>query len=122
VDFLLPDGHLFQQSGDEKMIYILLSFATWRISSLLVNENGPWNIFLRLRQRAGLENAIEIPDGFFPGVLSCVWCCSMWVGAAWTLLWFFFDPTAHPVYGWLALPFMFSALAIGYERLVANGH
>jgi len=100
------------------MTYILLSLATWRITSLLVHEDGPWDIFLRLRRRAGLENDIEIPAGFFPGVLSCIWCCSIWVGMGWTLL-FWLVPGGVE---WLALPFVFSALAIGWERLVKNGH
>ena len=99
------------------MIYILTALATWRISSLLVHEDGPFNIFKRLRKLAGLENVVEIPDGFFPGVLSCVWCASLWVGAVWTLVWWL-APTAVE---WLALPFALSALAIGLERLVRNG-
>ena len=99
------------------MIYILTALATWRISSLLVHEDGPFNIFKRLRKLAGLENVVEIPDGFFPGVLSCVWCASLWVGAVWALVWWL----APEVVEWLALPFALSALAIGLERLVRNG-
>jgi len=100
------------------MTILSLALATWRIASLLVHEDGPWNIFARLRRRVGLVNDVEIPDGFLPGVLSCVWCASIWVGAAWTLL-YFLIPTAVE---WLALPFALSTLAIGVERLVKNGN
>lgn len=74
------------------LVYVL---ATWRISSLLVNEGGPGSIFRRLREWAGIThdeqgNKVIIPDTFLGGVFSCVWCSSVWVGAGWVgldLLW-----------------------------------
>lgn len=98
------------------MTYILLALATWRIASLLVNEEGPFRVFEKLREKVGIHKE-EIRDGFLPGVLSCVWCCSMWVGGIWTLVWFFFPSVVE----WLALPFALSAVAIGVERMVGHG-
>ena len=60
---------------------ILAAFAGWRLASLLVNEAGPWDGFERLRIRVGIPpegQAGEISSNPLAGVLSCVWCCSVW--------------------------------------------
>ena len=46
---------------------------------MFVNEKGPKNIFLNIRYWAGIEHEGMIPDNFFGGVLSCVWCTSIWI-------------------------------------------
>lgn len=51
------------------MFEIILSLATWRITSLLTEEDGPADIFIKLR-------AVLKPIG----VLECFWCASVWVG------------------------------------------
>ena len=71
--------------------YGIYALAAWRIASLLVNEKGPWNVFLRLRLWTGIEHDTQgrhtiIPDGFLAGILSCVWCCSVWVGTGMVIL------------------------------------
>lgn len=81
---------------------VVLSLATWRISSLLVREDGPWSILRRIRRyfRAGefggvtfdpsgmdteeamrFQASLHIPQGVIGGILSCVWCSSVWVAA-----------------------------------------
>jgi len=72
--------------------FIVLGLATWRVSSLLVDEKGPFDIFIRLRKLVGIEHDQDgiptlIPDGFFPGILSCVWCCSVWASWFWIVFW-----------------------------------
>ncbi len=37
------------------MDILILMLATWRISSLLVDENGPFDIFAELRYRVGVR-------------------------------------------------------------------
>lgn len=95
------------------MPLIVYGMAAWRVASMLVSESGPWDIFLKLRERAGIIHddegkALVIPDGFFPGIFSCIWCCSVWVGTFWMLFDLF--------YPWLALriatAFAFSTVAI----------
>jgi hypothetical protein len=57
--------------------------ATWRVTHLLVAEDGPWNVIAHLRRRAG--------SGFFGNLMDCFYCTSMWValpmaywvGASW---------------------------------------
>ena len=104
---------------DNFLEIIWFGLATWRISSLRVHEAGPWNIFRRLRERAGIVHdeqgePLVIPDGFFAGVLSCVWCSSIWVAAGLMLAWLLL-----PMFiGLFAAVMVFSAVAILMERVV----
>jgi hypothetical protein len=36
------------------MDFIILALATWRLSNLLVNESGPYDVFERVRARVGV--------------------------------------------------------------------
>ena len=92
---------------------IVYGLATWRIASLLVDEPGPFRIFVRLRSLVGIthdedDNVAVIPDGFLPELLSCLWCTSLWVGFFCTIMYLLFPQVSF----YLALPFALSALAI----------
>jgi hypothetical protein len=45
--------------------------AVWRVTHLLNAEDGPWDLVVRLRQRAG--------TGFWAGLLDCFYCLSLWI-------------------------------------------
>jgi hypothetical protein len=97
---------------------IILSLATWRISSLLTKEAGPFAVFKRARELTGITHddngdIVMIPDRFFAQLLSCVWCTSVWVAIGWVILWVILPQAC--VY--VALPFALSAAAIVLERL-----
>jgi len=47
--------------------------VVWRLTHLLVAEDGPWNLIVRLRRRAG--------EGFWGELLDCFYCLSLWVAA-----------------------------------------
>lgn len=84
----------------------LLGLATWRIASMLVNEEGPGAIFLKLRERVGIKidgPIITVPDRLLPGILSCVWCCSVWVAAFWLILWMLVPTIATYLAAWLSI-------------------
>ena len=49
------------------------ALATWRITHLLVAEDGPADAVVRLRRRAG--------DGWIGGALDCFYCLSVWTAA-----------------------------------------
>lgn len=73
---------------------IVLGLATWRLSSLLVWEDGPFHLFARIRELAGIKHDEDgkpfmIPDRFWATLLSCVWCASVWVATGWFVLWIF---------------------------------
>lgn len=70
--------------------FLILSLATWRVSSLLVEEEGPHCIFSKLRDWIDVK---EDEEGNRHGenelgyVFSCIWCMSLWVGLAWFTFW-----------------------------------
>lgn len=100
----------------ELIIYIL---AVWRIANLFVNERGPFDVFSKLRVAAGHSVdeegvSVEIPDGFFSQVLSCLWCSSVWVAFWFTGLWLI----DHEFALRFAVPFAMSAGAIMIDAFI----
>ena len=53
--------------------FLVASLATWRVTHLLAEEDGPANVVLRLRVRAG--------TGRLGGLMDCFGCLSLWVAA-----------------------------------------
>ena len=96
--------------------FVVYCLATWRISSLLVNEAGPFDVFVNIREVFGIKHnekvPYEYPDTFFARLLSCIWCVSVWVGVFMTLVWIFVPGVLFLI----CLPFAFSAGAIIVER------
>lgn len=95
----------------------ILGVATWRITSLLVREQGPFKIFERIRELSGIKhdvdgNILVIPDNFFADLLSCVWCCSIWVAFGWSVVFFI-----YPRIVWVAIPFALSSIAVFLDKL-----
>lgn len=82
---------------------LLVGLAGWRVASLLVQEEGPFDIFSRLRALAGHSDTEATLDPehwlrrFFYTLLGCVWCTSVWViPAMWVL--FEVSPTAAGIF------------------------
>jgi hypothetical protein len=104
----------------EPIQLIIYALATWRIASLLVNEDGPWEIFRKIRINIagigydGFGRVSMVPDNLLAGILSCVWCCSVWIGTFMAIFWII-SPSISFVF---AFPLALSSLAIGYERLI----
>lgn len=71
----------------EILIYTL---ATWRVASLFVNERGPLDIFMHIREFTGIEHDQDgvpamVPGNFFAEIMACIWCTSIWVSAFWVV-------------------------------------
>lgn len=98
---------------------LIYGLAVWRISSLLVNEEGPWGVFESFREWLGIERIfdpeyLQVPDRFFPQIFACVWCMSIWVAIAVSICRYYFSaPTFY-----ICLALAFSAMAIVVERVV----
>jgi hypothetical protein len=63
------------------MAFVILALATWRLTSLVVREEGPWCILARLRHRIGVRSTdAGVPYGLnvMAEGLTCVWCTSVW--------------------------------------------
>jgi len=58
---------------------VLGALCVWRMTHLLNAEDGPWDLLIRLRRRAG--------EGFWGDLLDCFYCLSLWIAApfAWLL-------------------------------------
>jgi len=74
--------------------FILISFGGWRIGSLLVEEEGPFEVFARFRGLIGIPRGAGEIKGVLPQLFSCVWCLSVWISAA---LWGLWQVTPEPV-------------------------
>ena len=101
------------------VVFLILSLATWRISSLFVEERGAFDIFLRIRKLAGIKHdshyePTEWPDKFFPNLLSCVRCTSIWISIGFFIFWLF----APDIAIYFAIPFALSTLAILIDNYV----
>jgi len=53
--------------------FVVGALATWRLTHLLAEEDGPGGVMVRLRTRAG--------DGWAGELLDCFYCVSIWVAA-----------------------------------------
>lgn len=85
---------------------IVAIIAVWRVTHLLWGEDGPGDIFVRLRRAAG--------DGFWGGLLDCFYCLSLWIAAP--LAWVMGDSWLDQLVLWLGL----SGGAILLERCTSK--
>lgn len=55
---------------------------TWRITSLLLNEHGPYEVFDKVRDAVGIdydEFGRKLFSNELARMFGCFWCCSIWV-------------------------------------------
>jgi hypothetical protein len=62
---------------------LIITLATWRLSYMLVSEDGPNQIIARLRARFSLG-----------GLTDCIYCMSVWIAAGLYGLW---QTAAYPI-------------------------
>jgi len=101
--------------------FLIFGLATWRITSLFVNEDGPWFMFRKLRELAGISHdefgrPSTFPERLLPGLLSCVWCCSIWVGLFWAVFYLLSPLPAITI----ATVFALSTVAIVIEQILVR--
>lgn len=71
------------------MLYLLAALATWRITHILLRENGPWRVFRRLRVALGVtyyDDDDPKVSSFRYEITVCVWCLSVWTGSVATAI------------------------------------
>ena len=97
-------------------VFFYLALAAWRLASLVANEDGPWQMFKRLRQRAEqwcnkyrFCRELGLYDLF-----ACEWCNSIWIGAGLTILYLWIGGAIL----YLALPLALSTVAIIIKYIV----
>ena len=86
---------------------IIGGLVTWRVSYMLVKEDGP--LFMLARMRAYLAKNQQKRGGLFD-LISCVYCTSVWIGSV-TALW-----VAESVLELIWYTLAFSAISVVIER------
>ncbi len=97
--------------------FALLILATWRLASMLSTEDGPWDIFARLRHAIGLRydewsNPIYL-NTLAKGIV-CFWCVSVWLAFVAAFFSPFTGGIVDFIVNWLAI----SAVAIFINETV----
>jgi hypothetical protein len=98
---------------------IVVALAVWRISSLLVREDGPGDILAKFRFAIGIKYnkfSQQYAENKFAELFLCVWCLSVWVGIVVAILWFFFPVATF----YLSLPFALSTIAIIVDEILVK--
>lgn len=54
------------------LLLFIYALATWRLAVMLVDEDGPFDVFDHVRR---IANRIGLGQLF-----SCIWCMSVWAG------------------------------------------
>jgi hypothetical protein len=94
---------------------VILALASWRLAYMLVEEAGPFEVFSRLRYRAGVRSVVTRDNAGQPvgsrtalntlaEGLTCVWCVSVWAALVLLIPW--------PPLEWLRLVLAVSGGAI----------
>ena len=73
--------------------FLLAALAAWRVSHLLASEDGPWELFARLRRRLG--------PGVLGKLMDCFECISIWTSVPFAL--FLHPSPSEFVVVWLAI-------------------
>jgi hypothetical protein len=95
--------------------FLVLTLATWRISSILVEEDGPFEVFDKLRHKLGVrydEHSYPYGENELAKTLTCIWCVSPWVGLCWMLFWLAWPQVAF----YVALPLALTAGLVIHGR------
>lgn len=56
------------------MMFLISSLAVWRITHMLLEENGPWELFKRVQNWSDSRNPNVLKE-----MLQCFYCTSVWV-------------------------------------------
>lgn len=84
-----------------------VGLATWRVTYMLQNESGPWDLLIRARERVGVtHNEDGEPETHVHTWTYCLYCFSVWVAIILACL---------PVL--FSIPFALSTVAILVDRL-----
>lgn len=101
--------------------FLILMLATWRTSSLLADEEGPFGFFEKIRGRIGI---IYMDDGDREGknelarTVLCTWCSTLFLsGLFWAVLFYIWGQVVILI----ALPFALSTGSIYVDRFIWRG-
>ena len=96
---------------------LIVGLATWRLSSLLAKEAGPFDILVKIRHKVGVRYSTAPPYDIYgtntvaKGII-CIWCNSVWVGMVFTIA-----VIIYPNAVLVLLPLTISAIAIWFDEM-----
>lgn len=93
------------------MDFFILALATFRISSLVAEEDGPFGVFEGFRKTVGVrrdEKGENYGTNNFSVGLVCIWCNSIWIAVAFMGIYIFSEQIAVI----LAFPMALSSAAL----------
>ncbi len=96
---------------------LVLGLICWRVSSLLVREDGPYDILAKFRRYIGVYfDEFSRPQGrnVIAKAFTCVWCLSVWMGLG--LAWA--SEYSTNVLKYIGVALALSALAIIIDELL----
>jgi hypothetical protein len=67
--------------------FVLCILAAWRLTHLIVAEDGPWDIVVRVRARLG--------DSMAGRIMDCFYCSSVWIAVPFAFV------MTRDILGWL---------------------
>jgi len=95
-----------------EMRFVLCALAIWRLTHLIVAEDGPWDVIVKLRAQLGDSQAGRAMD--------CFYCLSLWLAIPFT-----FAVASHCLgwlVSWLALSSAASLLEQATNREINRTH
>lgn len=98
---------------------LIVGLACWRMSSMIVDEEGPWHVFLRVRDWVGVDDGyggVYPDDEWYKKIFECIWCCSVWVGLGFAVS-YYISPFFTVL---LSFPLAVSAFAILFHQVIGK--
>jgi hypothetical protein len=86
--------------------FVLGVLSVWRVTHLLSAEDGPWQLVVWIRRKAGA--------GFWGSLLDCFYCLSLWIAVPFAIL------IEHSLNARFCIWLAFSGGAILLQRLTAE--
>lgn len=96
---------------------VMLGLVTWRLTSLLVDESGPFDMFAKFRSFIGVyydDWSEKQGRNTIARAFTCFWCASVWVATAVALLAGYYSSALE----FFTTVIAFSALAIIINRIL----
>ena len=78
---------------------ILSVLAVYRISYLIAKEDGPFDLFAKIRYKGG---SIKHPHDWISRGLNCILCISFWLSLI-PVIWLFWGDVVSITLGWLGI-------------------
>lgn len=107
---------------------LVLSLAVTRLALMFVTEDGPYSVFKRLRDKAGIQEftlptgdvqkfVIDEENNLLGGILSCTWCASVWFSAFLIIGYLLLPVITFYIAAWLSLSMISIIVNVVIERL-----